>query len=611
MTVHSGTATTRKAGGCGCGSTATACNGGCRGGGTCGYKSGTHAGCTCDRGEDGSCRLDCIERPRFFCGQLLTDADLTSLVDWTRDRLRLTRYRDGWGVVCGLEVRCDPQNPGRVLVGTGYAINCCGDDIVICKDTPYDLSLACQDPDDPCADLWVDRTVKKDVGTLLELDPTAVSPLTRYLTAADGLRVVDLVLRYREEPGQPQTSLARGACKEVGACEYGRVHEGFALDHRAANLESDPTEIVARRWHEAYERCLDVLVRFQAAFPDNVRRDDLRRWLLQWIARYPLQQLCWVRELICDLKGEETVDNQTLVLLLLLLVQDRRNAFLHCECASCERETGVPLARVWLKTMREGGRQTCHVLQIDSYPPFRRPLHRECWPAPLGSVNLGRLIWHRQAEACTELADLGIEVAEWQKLGVPETLRDLEELLRTSLFVGCGDRPVVQVIDMAELGRRVVGFGTAIDKRIAERTPVTPSPVAPATPVPVAPVEPITPVILAEPTTPVTPPAEAPSLDVSKTGPEQARIGEQVTIEIVVKNTGNVDLDVTIKEQTQPEAVQTGEVAAGAQVSVPITLTVPETAEDRIDIVVMVTGTTVSGLMVAGSATHALRIDRS
>lgn len=86
-------------------------------------------GCTCQQkcAQEECCALDCLVRPRFFGGQLLTDTDLGQLVTWTADKLRLGRYRHGWGVVCGLEVRCDPANPSGVIVGPGYAVSCCGE----------------------------------------------------------------------------------------------------------------------------------------------------------------------------------------------------------------------------------------------------------------------------------------------------------------------------------------------------------------------------------------------------------------------------------------------------------------------------------------------------
>ena len=79
--------------------------------------------------------LECLCRPRFFAGQLLTEEDLNRLERYVVDKNRLhNRYLHGWGVVCGLEVVCDPCGSGHVIVRTGYALSPCGDDIVVCKD---------------------------------------------------------------------------------------------------------------------------------------------------------------------------------------------------------------------------------------------------------------------------------------------------------------------------------------------------------------------------------------------------------------------------------------------------------------------------------------------
>src|SRR5713101_5540164 len=103
-------------------------------------------GCGCADHEETCCGLDCLTKPRFFCGQLLTDQDMTALVGWTQNKLALSRFRHGWGVVCGLDVRCDPMNPASVVVTPGYAVSCCGEDIVVCKEYPVDLSGLCTPP---------------------------------------------------------------------------------------------------------------------------------------------------------------------------------------------------------------------------------------------------------------------------------------------------------------------------------------------------------------------------------------------------------------------------------------------------------------------------------
>ena len=78
--------------------------------------------------------LECLCRPRFFAGQLLTEEDLNRLDHYIVEKNKLhNRYLHGWGVVCGLEVFCHPCE-GQVTVKAGYALSPCGDDIVLCVD---------------------------------------------------------------------------------------------------------------------------------------------------------------------------------------------------------------------------------------------------------------------------------------------------------------------------------------------------------------------------------------------------------------------------------------------------------------------------------------------
>jgi hypothetical protein len=98
--------------------------------------------------------LQCLCRPRFFPGQLLTDDDLNRLERYVVEKNKLhNRYLHGWGVACGLEVVCDPCDPRGVIVRTGYALSPCGDDIVVCDDQGVDvcdLIDACEPKDPVC-----------------------------------------------------------------------------------------------------------------------------------------------------------------------------------------------------------------------------------------------------------------------------------------------------------------------------------------------------------------------------------------------------------------------------------------------------------------------------
>ncbi|HTX91833.1 MAG TPA: hypothetical protein VMC09_11530 [Anaerolineales bacterium] len=87
-------------------------------------------GCPCP--ECGS--LECLCRPRFFDGQLLSADDLTRLENYIVKKNRLhNRYLNGWGVVAGLEVVCHACKD-QVVVRPGYALSPCGDDIQVCDE---------------------------------------------------------------------------------------------------------------------------------------------------------------------------------------------------------------------------------------------------------------------------------------------------------------------------------------------------------------------------------------------------------------------------------------------------------------------------------------------
>lgn len=157
---------------------------------------------------------ECFERPRYFSGQLLTDRDLDAAQRYVIEKNRLhNRYLVGSGVVCGLAVRCDRCDTGSVVVRSGYAIDCCGNDIVLCANETFsvaDYLAACRKKKDHC-----DEKIS-------------------YPSKCDELeREYYLVLNYSEEPGRPITALMRGdGC--ATRCEPSRTKETFRLDLIAA-----------------------------------------------------------------------------------------------------------------------------------------------------------------------------------------------------------------------------------------------------------------------------------------------------------------------------------------------------------------------------------------
>jgi hypothetical protein len=84
--------------------------------------------------------LECLCRPRFFAGQLLSEQDLNRLDQYIVEKNKLhNRHLFGSGVVCGLEVKCSPCDDGYVSVTPGYALSPCGEDIVVCKQDLVDI----------------------------------------------------------------------------------------------------------------------------------------------------------------------------------------------------------------------------------------------------------------------------------------------------------------------------------------------------------------------------------------------------------------------------------------------------------------------------------------
>jgi hypothetical protein len=164
-------------------------------------------------------------RPKFFGGMLLTEDDLQAAVDYTVAKRRLTnRLVIGAGVVCGLDVTCHPCDPGKVQVSPGYAIECCGNDILVsCPEDVDVISLV--------RDLRVREGV--DCG-----EPCDKQPGQDYV----------LYVRYAEQPTEPVAPYAPDDCA-TGECEFSRIREGYCFELRCDGPDPVPTII------DALEKC--------------------------------------------------------------------------------------------------------------------------------------------------------------------------------------------------------------------------------------------------------------------------------------------------------------------------------------------------------------------
>ncbi len=111
-------------------------------------------------------------RPRFFAGQLLTEEDLEALTSYVVAKNRLhNSHLFGQGVVCGLEVTEHPCGGGKVIVKPGYALDCCGNDIVLSCPAEVDINALVRDLrirmtgydcGDPCPEKDKEPCTRKD-----------------------------------------------------------------------------------------------------------------------------------------------------------------------------------------------------------------------------------------------------------------------------------------------------------------------------------------------------------------------------------------------------------------------------------------------------------------
>lgn len=189
--------------------------------------------------------LECLCRPRFFAGQILTADDLNRLDAYIRGKHRLhNRQLHGWGVVNGLEVTCNPCGDG-VAVGCGYALSPCGDDIVVCEPVSVDV----------CA--LIKRCCTED-----RWDPCEPPRHPRPSECEAGEQEWILAIRYAETPARgvqplrpPECSGAcSSGCAGGGQCSCGGCGAAQQKKPRAAPVQCEPTVVCEGFAFEVYRK---------------------------------------------------------------------------------------------------------------------------------------------------------------------------------------------------------------------------------------------------------------------------------------------------------------------------------------------------------------------
>jgi hypothetical protein len=379
-------------------------------------------GCGC-AGADDCAELSTVVRPRFFCGQLVTDRDLGGITDWAVAHRRLHRLREGWGAVCGLGVRIDPVNRSSVLVEAGHAVSPDGADIVVPAEVGVDLAAACG-PAAPC-------------GT----PPAEGQPC-----------VLDLSVEYAEVPAEPMLALGRAGCGEAGQCEPSRVRESYQLVPVCVVAGSDPQNEPYRRWAAGYRAAVDVLD--LAGLPGQADDGGRRQWLTARLTERPPTRFGFLPGMVAA--GE--IDDARFARLLAWIALDRAIDYVTGPCPPAGGPR-VRLARIWLTRDPAAGGWV--VSAVDDTAPRRRLFGPSGWPAPPGQVNLDRVLWQPPDPACLVLSDLGLDVvgrAEW----TPSTVAEVRRLLGEPPAAGCTTPVTLRYVTAPPEafigGQRVVGF---------------------------------------------------------------------------------------------------------------------------------------------------------
>ena len=190
-------------------------------------------GCGCPEPEPPpcGCAFCCFVRPQYFCGHLLSSEDLSLQLryDIEKNKLR-NRTLHGHGVVCGLTLACDPDCEGAILVSTGYGIDDCGNDLVVCEPTRFKV---------------ITRLREK---RLIDGPPLAPEDCGKVTNSDDDEcpepRCFYIVACYAEQPYQYETPFQAGCNPQPAACQPTRIRETVSFDL----LTAPPKDTSATPW---------------------------------------------------------------------------------------------------------------------------------------------------------------------------------------------------------------------------------------------------------------------------------------------------------------------------------------------------------------------------
>jgi hypothetical protein len=356
--------------------------------------------------------LECLCRPRWVAGMVVSEADLNRLDYYITAKQRLhNKQLFGSGTVCGLVVTCHPCGGGVVSVSPGYALGPCGEDIVVCASDTVDVctliqkcrSLERADVEcrpwgntEGCPDLREDWVLAI---RYIE-QPSRNAPMLRASTAVTcscggsgcscgGGGVCSGSGATTTSP-QPRSSMPI-SCAPTVVCETYR-YEVFRAPPQPDCSSRDQAPAVGRLWQNILD-CASDLVKLAQNPPQeplnaNITDAGRQRWtvyigqikaaLYAHLTRSGtgrcdlLEQLCQIVAPAPSLQGQAFVDTTQQVLLALVpiwgaAIQDCVCLVLLPPCQGPEQDPRLPLAVITVDRSHD-----CNIVDICNWTPLRR-----------------------------------------------------------------------------------------------------------------------------------------------------------------------------------------------------------------------------------------------
>ncbi len=155
------------------------------------------------------CEVPQLARNHYFTGKLLVERDFTDEQRYFMGKDRRHNQRlHGWGTVCGLKVVQHPNPACRskyVVVRPGYALDCCGREIIVHRDDTFDFRAR------------VEEMLREKLGEDDEIDGEAKHRL-------------QICIRYKECAAEDVPALFDECGCDDRGCMPNRVLESYALD---------------------------------------------------------------------------------------------------------------------------------------------------------------------------------------------------------------------------------------------------------------------------------------------------------------------------------------------------------------------------------------------